>query len=145
MWLYFKHSDCSTNKHSHWKILLWKLFLTAKEYTEVYKPFSQDQSPLTVPVGVVCPLRSKDAYSLWGCQHCCDLNGDRGGLKYCYSGLKNIKFNTIKVLIHNIYIFIVIALDETRILVAVLFSVQNIYESCDLGCALWRSNVDVHQ
>ena len=35
-----------------------------------------------------------------------------------------------------IYIFIVIALDETSILVAVQFSMQNIYESCDLGRAL---------
>ena len=45
----------------------------------------------------------------------------------------------------NICIFIVIALDETSILVAVQFSMQNIYESCDLGRTLWRSNVDVHQ
>ena len=30
----------------------------------------------------------------------------------------------------NIYIFIAIALDETSILVAVQFSMQNIYESC---------------
>ena len=42
-------------------------------------------------------------------------------------------------------IFIVIALDETSILLAVQLSMQNIYESCDLGRALWRSNVDVHQ
>ena len=41
--------------------------------------------------------------------------------------------------------FIVNALDETSIFVAVQFSMQNIYESCDLGRALWRSNVDVHQ
>ena len=46
---------------------------------------------------------------------------------------------------HFIYIFIVIALDEASILVAVHFSMQNIYKSCDLGRALWRSNVDVHQ
>ena len=45
----------------------------------------------------------------------------------------------------NIYIFIVIAVDETSILVAVQFSMQNIYESCDLGRDLWRSNVDVLQ
>ena len=45
----------------------------------------------------------------------------------------------------NIYIFIVIALDETSILVAVQFSMQNIYESCDLGRAFWQSNVDGHQ
>ena len=45
----------------------------------------------------------------------------------------------------NIYIFIAIALDETSVLVAVQFSMQNIYESCDLGRALWRSNIDVHQ
>ena len=47
--------------------------------------------------------------------------------------------------IFNIYIFIVIALDETSILVAVQLSIQNIYESCDLGRAFWRSNVDGHQ
>ena len=45
----------------------------------------------------------------------------------------------------NIYSVIVIVLDETSILVAVQFSMQNIYESCDLGRALWRSNIDVHQ
>ena len=44
-----------------------------------------------------------------------------------------------------IYIFIVNALDETSILVAVQFSMQNIYKSYDLGPALWRKNVDVHQ
>ena len=44
-----------------------------------------------------------------------------------------------------IYIFIVIAVDETSILVAVQFPMQNIYESCDLGRAVWRSNVDVNQ
>ena len=42
-------------------------------------------------------------------------------------------------------IFTVIAFDETSILVAVQFSMQNIFVSCDLGRALWRSNVDVHQ
>ena len=51
----------------------------------------------------------------------------------------------LDVYLRNIYIFIVIALDETSILVTVQFSMQNIYESCDLGRALWRSNVDVHQ
>ena len=45
----------------------------------------------------------------------------------------------------NVYIFIVIALDETSIVVAVQFSLQNIYESLDLGRALWWSNIDVHQ
>ena len=35
----------------------------------------------------------------------------------------------------NIYIFIAIALDETSI-VAVYFSMQNIYQACDLGRAL---------
>ena len=44
----------------------------------------------------------------------------------------------------NIYVFIVIVLDETSILVAVQGSMQNIYESCDLGRAVWRSNVDVN-
>ena len=36
-------------------------------------------------------------------------------------------------------------LNEISILVAVQFSMENIYESGDLGRALWRSNVDVHQ
>ena len=34
-------------------------------------------------------------------------------------------------------------LDETTILVAVHFSMNNIYQSCDLGRAVMRSNVDV--
>ena len=57
----------------------------------------------------------------------------------------NLKFNvtaSFSFTIEDIYIFIVIALDETSILVAVQFS---IYESCDLGGTLWRSNIDVHQ
>ena len=45
----------------------------------------------------------------------------------------------------NIYIFIAIALDETSILVAVYFLMQNIYQSCDLGRTLERSNIDVNQ
>ena len=40
---------------------------------------------------------------------------------------------------------IVFALDETSILVAVQFSMQNIYESYDLDRALWQRKVDVHQ
>ena len=46
---------------------------------------------------------------------------------------------------YNIYISIAIALDETNIFVAVHFSVKNINQSCDLVCALRRSNVDVSQ
>ena len=45
----------------------------------------------------------------------------------------------------NIYIFIAIALDETSILVALHFSMQNIYQSWDLGHAMGRSNVNVSQ
>ena len=45
----------------------------------------------------------------------------------------------------DIYIFIAIALNETSILVAVHFSMQNIYQSCDLGHAVGRSNVSVSQ
>ena len=45
----------------------------------------------------------------------------------------------------NIYIFIAIALDESSILVAVHFSMTIIYQSCDLGRAVGRSNVDVSQ
>ena len=37
------------------------------------------------------------------------------------------------------------ALDETSILVAFHFSMQNIYQSCDLGHAVGRSNVNVSQ
>ena len=36
----------------------------------------------------------------------------------------------------NIYIFTAVALDETSILVVVHFSMKNIYQSCDLGCAV---------
>ena len=43
------------------------------------------------------------------------------------------------------YIFIAIASDETAILVAVHFLMQNIYQSCDLGRAIGQSNVDVSQ
>ena len=46
---------------------------------------------------------------------------------------------------HNIYIFIAIALDETSILVAVHFSMKNIYQSCDLGRAIGQSKVYVSQ
>ena len=46
----------------------------------------------------------------------------------------------------NIYIFIAIAFwDETGILVTVHFSMKNIYQSCDLGCDVGRSNVDISQ
>ena len=45
----------------------------------------------------------------------------------------------------NIYIFIAIALDETSILAAVYFSMQNIYQSCDLVRTVSRSNVDISQ
>ena len=51
----------------------------------------------------------------------------------------------MKILFHNIYIFIAIALDESSILVAVHFSMKNIYQSCDLGHAMRRNNVDVSQ
>ena len=36
-------------------------------------------------------------------------------------------------------------LDETNILVAVHFSMKNIYQSCDLGRAVGRSNDDASQ
>ena len=45
----------------------------------------------------------------------------------------------------KIYSLIAIALDETSILVAVYFSMQNIYQSCDLVRAVRRSNVHVRQ
>ena len=46
---------------------------------------------------------------------------------------------------YYIHIFIAIALDETSILVALHFSMQNIYQSCDLGHAVGRSNINVSQ
>ena len=33
--------------------------------------------------------------------------------------------------------------DETSVLVAVHFAMKNIYQSCDLGCAVGWSNIDV--
>ena len=45
----------------------------------------------------------------------------------------------------NIYIFIAIALHETSILVVLYFSMQNIYQSCDLGHAVGRSNLNISQ
>ena len=48
-------------------------------------------------------------------------------------------------IIPNIYIFVIIALDEKSVLVAVQFSIQNIYKSCDLGRGVWRSDVGVSQ
>ena len=44
-----------------------------------------------------------------------------------------------------VYSFIAVALDETSILVAVHFSMKNIYQSCDLGRAVGWSNVDISQ
>ena len=44
-----------------------------------------------------------------------------------------------------IYIFIAIAIDETGILAAVYFAMQNIYQSCDLIREVRRSNVDASQ
>ena len=43
----------------------------------------------------------------------------------------------------NIYIFIAITLDETSIPVAVHFSMKNIYQSYDVGCAMGWSNIAV--
>ena len=45
--------------------------------------------------------------------------------------------------IYYIYIFIAIALHETSILVAIHFSMKNINQSCDLGCAMGQTNIDV--
>ena len=52
---------------------------------------------------------------------------------------------TPQLLKRNIYIFIAIALYETSILAALHFSVQNIYQSCDLGHAMGQSNVNFSQ
>ena len=45
----------------------------------------------------------------------------------------------------DIDIFIAIALDQTCIFVTVYFSMQNIYQSYNLGRALGQSNVNVSQ
>ena len=51
----------------------------------------------------------------------------------------NSSLEAQQMLRHNTYIFIAIVLDETSILVAVHFSMKNIYQSCDLGHAVgWR-------
>ena len=41
----------------------------------------------------------------------------------------------------NIYIFIAFVLDESIILDVPQFPMKNIYQSCDLGRAIGRSNV----
>ena len=51
----------------------------------------------------------------------------------------------VSFVVKYIYSFIAVALDETCILVALHFSMQNIYQSCDLGHAVGRSNVSVSQ
>ena len=56
-----------------------------------------------------------------------------------------INISVSKLYFINTYIFIAIAFDETSILVAVHFSMQNIYQSCDLDRALGRSNVHARQ
>ena len=58
--------------------------------------------------------------------------------------LKRIFFPRATIM-PNIYIFIAIALDETSILVALHFLMQNIYQSCDLGHAVGQSNDSVSQ
>ena len=45
----------------------------------------------------------------------------------------------------TIYIIIATAIDEISFLVALHFSMQNIYQSRDLGHAVGRSNVNVSQ
>ena len=68
-----------------------------------------------------------DASSGWSKRHKCCLH---------YGKNKHLIY---------IYIFIAIALDETIILVAVHFQMQNIYQSYDLYRALEWSNVNVSQ
>ena len=45
----------------------------------------------------------------------------------------------------NIYILIALALDESIILDVPQFPMQNIYQSCDLGRAIGRRNVNANQ
>ena len=45
-------------------------------------------------------------------------------------------WHLLDALVLHIYIFIAIAIDETSILVAIHFSLKNIYQSCDLGRAV---------
>ena len=49
------------------------------------------------------------------------------------------------VSIIDIYIFIALALDESIILDVLQFPMQNIYQSCDLGHAIGRRNVNASQ
>ena len=48
-------------------------------------------------------------------------------------------------LMSNIYILIALALDECIILDVPQFPMQNIYQSCDLGRAIGRRNVNASQ
>ena len=48
-------------------------------------------------------------------------------------------------LLFNVYIFIAFALDESIILDVPQFPMKNIYQSCDLGRAIGRSNVNAIQ
>ena len=50
-----------------------------------------------------------------------------------------------KGILINIYIFTAVVFNETGIFVAVHFSMKNIYQSCDLGRAVGRRNVDISQ
>ena len=54
-------------------------------------------------------------------------------------------FEVIDRLNTNIYIFIAIALYESVILNVLQFPMQNIYQSCDLGHVIGRSNVNASQ
>ena len=57
-----------------------------------------------------------------------------------YTVFINLNFN-----LSNIYIFIAFALVESVILNVLQFPMQNIYQSCDLGRTIRRSNVNVSQ
>ena len=49
------------------------------------------------------------------------------------------------ILSPNIYILIALALDESLILDVLQFPMKNIYQSCGLGRAIGRSNVNASQ
>ena len=51
----------------------------------------------------------------------------------------------VQALIKNIYILIALTLDESIILDVPQFPMQNIYQSCDLGRAIGRRNVNAIQ
>ena len=61
----------------------------------------------------------------------------------CQAAYDSCKQSIFSIL--NIYILIALALDESIILDVPQFPMQNIYQSCDLGRAIGRRNVNASQ